>query len=321
MTVPNRYGSSDSYRYGFQGQEKDDEIKGEGNSLNYKFRMHDPRVGRFFAVDPLSKQYPWNSTYAFSENNVIASIELEGLEKVKLFNFSFAPFDRFGGGFHGDGDDSKFGNNRSPGIKGKEGFRIGAKAEIDLATSKLIQKEAYGAWSQWLNTEPDFSNAEFEEFKFNDNNLYFHLSGNNDEFLIPAMTGDIDVHLNFSFKDLGDNLFQVSGNTYGDRFPSNETYLVDEGGNKLFLGVSGVDNENGFWGPIVELPFNGGEKMQKFSFQIKFNDKNEIDKIILNSGEEYTREEWNKNFTKLDPQDKNTGTDVQDKKIKKDYKN
>ncbi|GAB4261076.1 MAG: hypothetical protein Kow0079_17770 [Vicingaceae bacterium] len=68
------------YRYGFQGQERDDEIKGEGNALNYKFRMYDPRLGRFFAVDPLFAKYPWNSTYAFSENRVINGIELEGLE-------------------------------------------------------------------------------------------------------------------------------------------------------------------------------------------------------------------------------------------------
>jgi RHS repeat-associated protein len=80
MLVPSRHGSSDLYRYGFQGQEKDDEIKGEGNSLNYTFRMHDPRIGRFFAVDPLFKEYAYNSPYAFSENRVIDLNELEGLE-------------------------------------------------------------------------------------------------------------------------------------------------------------------------------------------------------------------------------------------------
>ena len=42
--------------------------------------MHDPRVGRFFAVDPLFRKYPYNSPYAFSENRVIDGIELEGLE-------------------------------------------------------------------------------------------------------------------------------------------------------------------------------------------------------------------------------------------------
>jgi RHS repeat-associated protein len=76
----------DFYRYGFQNQEKDDELKGAGNSVNYKYRMHDPRVGRFFAVDPLAKSYPWNSVYAFSENVVINSYELEGLEKVHVYN-------------------------------------------------------------------------------------------------------------------------------------------------------------------------------------------------------------------------------------------
>ncbi|WP_264560627.1 RHS repeat domain-containing protein [Flavobacterium sp. N2270] len=84
MLVPNRHGSSSAYRYGFQGQEKDDELKGEGNSLNYTFRMHDPRVGRFLSVDPLTKQYPHNSPYSFSENRVIDGMELEGLEYLSF---------------------------------------------------------------------------------------------------------------------------------------------------------------------------------------------------------------------------------------------
>ncbi|PKP12739.1 MAG: hypothetical protein CVU08_09030 [Bacteroidetes bacterium HGW-Bacteroidetes-3] len=86
MLLPNRHGNTGDYRYGFQGQEMDNEVKGEGNSVNYKFRMHDPRIGRFFAVDPLFKEYPWNSTYAFSENDVIRATELEGLEKRIMIN-------------------------------------------------------------------------------------------------------------------------------------------------------------------------------------------------------------------------------------------
>ncbi|MFB9110344.1 RHS repeat-associated core domain-containing protein [Flavobacterium gyeonganense] len=90
--VPNRHGSSNSYRYGFQGQEKDDEIKGEGNSLNYTYRMHDPRIGRFFAVDPLAKAYPHYTPYIFSGNKLIHAIELEGMEEYELFLPS--PFQR-----------------------------------------------------------------------------------------------------------------------------------------------------------------------------------------------------------------------------------
>jgi len=82
MLLPGRHGNTSDYRYGFQGQEMDNEVKGEGNSVNYKYRMHDPRVGRFFARDPMFKEYPHNSSYAFSENRVIDALELEGLESM-----------------------------------------------------------------------------------------------------------------------------------------------------------------------------------------------------------------------------------------------
>jgi RHS repeat-associated protein len=86
MLLPNRHANTPDYRYGFQGQEMDNEIKGEGNSVNYKYRMHDPRVGRFFAVDPLFKEYSWNSPYAFSENRVLDGIDFEGLEWTRVEN-------------------------------------------------------------------------------------------------------------------------------------------------------------------------------------------------------------------------------------------
>ncbi len=83
MLLPNRHKDTDKYRYGFQGQEMDDEIKGEGNSLNYTFRMHDPRVGRFFAPDPLEPKSPWYTPYQFSGNRPIDKVELEGLESAE----------------------------------------------------------------------------------------------------------------------------------------------------------------------------------------------------------------------------------------------
>jgi len=69
------------YRFGFNGQEVDDEVKGEGNSLAFTYRVYDPRLGKFLSVDPLAPSYSWNSPYAFAENDVIRAIDLEGLEK------------------------------------------------------------------------------------------------------------------------------------------------------------------------------------------------------------------------------------------------
>jgi hypothetical protein len=52
-------------------------------------RIYDPRVGRFLSVDPLSGEYPWNSTYAFAENKVIRYVDLDGLEVGEPGNNSY----------------------------------------------------------------------------------------------------------------------------------------------------------------------------------------------------------------------------------------
>jgi RHS repeat-associated protein len=72
--------STFNYRFGFQGQEGDDEVSGKGNSYAFKYRIHDPRLGRFLSTDPIESEYPWNSPYAFAENRLGLGVELEGLE-------------------------------------------------------------------------------------------------------------------------------------------------------------------------------------------------------------------------------------------------
>ena len=82
MGQPGRqYSAGTGYRYGFNGKENDNEIKGEGNQQDYGMRIYDPRLGRFLSVDPLTKEYPWNSTYAFAENDLIRCVDLDGGER------------------------------------------------------------------------------------------------------------------------------------------------------------------------------------------------------------------------------------------------
>ncbi|WP_162946178.1 DUF6443 domain-containing protein [Chitinophaga barathri] len=66
----------------FQGQPLDDDLG--LNWYGFKWRNHDPQIGRFIQVDPLSEKYVHNSTYAFSENKVTAHVELEGLEGLSI---------------------------------------------------------------------------------------------------------------------------------------------------------------------------------------------------------------------------------------------
>lgn len=89
MPMPNRtysLSNGSKYRFGFNGQEKDDEVKGDGNSLEYKFRMYDPRLGKFLSVDPLATQYPFYSPYHFAGNNPIQYVDLEGKEPKDFRN-------------------------------------------------------------------------------------------------------------------------------------------------------------------------------------------------------------------------------------------
>jgi len=65
---------------GFNGARKDDDVKGEGNSYDFSFRVYDSRLGRFYSVDPFASNYSYNSTYAFAENRVIEGLDQEGLE-------------------------------------------------------------------------------------------------------------------------------------------------------------------------------------------------------------------------------------------------
>ena len=81
MEMPGRsYTATSSYRYGFNGKENDNEVKGEGNQQDYGMRTYDPRVGRFLCVDPISKKYPDLTPYQFASNTPIQGVDLDGRE-------------------------------------------------------------------------------------------------------------------------------------------------------------------------------------------------------------------------------------------------
>ncbi|MEP7377907.1 MAG: RHS repeat-associated core domain-containing protein, partial [Chitinophagaceae bacterium] len=75
-----KFASGSSYRYGFNGKENDNDVKGEGNQQDYGKRIYDPRLGKFLSVDPLTKTYPSLTPYQFASNSPIKCIDLDGLE-------------------------------------------------------------------------------------------------------------------------------------------------------------------------------------------------------------------------------------------------
>jgi RHS repeat-associated protein len=264
--------SSSEYRYGFQGQEKDDEIKGEGNSVNYTFRMHDPRVGRFLSVDPLASQFAWNSPYSFSENQVTWAVELEGLEKYIIHQRSFAPWPKFGKmemlpdtvgnrWYHGD--------NRGFSLSSNVTSRINSQFTVDISTGSLIGKPL--KWSDETISYDDFGNkisSVTEEPSFMVANpsksgmsvrtkTYF--SGSNP--LIPAILPSPPIQWDSDITIL-DNIangnISVSYNVIGKGFPAYEAFIEDEKGTKVFLAFQSAPKKQKFLERLSGAPYQQG---------------------------------------------------------------
>ena len=65
--------------------EKDDELKGEGNSYDFGARMLDPRVGRWFKPDNINK--PWLSQYQFASGNPINYVDGDGNDEIHFYYY------------------------------------------------------------------------------------------------------------------------------------------------------------------------------------------------------------------------------------------
>jgi RHS repeat-associated protein len=76
--------SSGAYRYGFNSKEKSDEIKGDGNSVDFGARIYDTRLGRWLSTDPLQAKFPDQTPYHFVTNNPINVIDYNGKDTIRF---------------------------------------------------------------------------------------------------------------------------------------------------------------------------------------------------------------------------------------------
>ncbi len=70
------------YRYAFNGMEKDDQVKGKGNSYDFGARMLDTRLGRWLTIDPLAMKFPNLSPYNFVLNTPIWAVDPDGRDII-----------------------------------------------------------------------------------------------------------------------------------------------------------------------------------------------------------------------------------------------
>lgn len=109
--------------------------------------MSDPRIGKFFAVDPLESQYPYYSPYAFSGNSVVGWIEFEGLE-TELPEYLWA---------HSDGykDLGNYYGRPNERIQVVEGWWIQTYVDQDGMDQYRVYDPSQGEWRRWVPAAPN----------------------------------------------------------------------------------------------------------------------------------------------------------------------
>ncbi len=84
MLMPGRKFNAGSYRYGFNGKENDNEVKGDGNSVDFGDRSYDGRIGRWMTTDRLASAYPSITPYAYAVNSPVMFIDPNGKWVAKV---------------------------------------------------------------------------------------------------------------------------------------------------------------------------------------------------------------------------------------------
>lgn len=135
----------DSYRYGYQGSEKDDESKGGGNSYTTYFRQLDPRVVRWFIIDP--KHKAWESPYVSMGNSPTYRNDVLGDTDSPIFD-----------------ENGEMLGTDDQGVKGKaiimdkkdftQGMSHKEATEKNLGFGKLKSKDAQKKVISFLTTAP-----------------------------------------------------------------------------------------------------------------------------------------------------------------------
>ncbi len=127
--MPGRSFSSGEYRYGYQSSEKDGEIIGTGNSYTTKFRQLDPRLGRWWSIDPKSTSA--QSPYMAMDGNPIANNDRNGdcticdeLERAKIITHRAWP----------------------------EGDLINVRKSTSITNSKYSHSPSTGSGANWFRT-------------------------------------------------------------------------------------------------------------------------------------------------------------------------
>jgi len=117
MGMPGReYNAENSYRYGFNGKEKDKETS-KTTTYDYGFRIYSPALGKFLSIDPLTQKYAELSPYQFASNTPIQAVDLDGAESMFGWSIGLTPKQTAAAAYSWNKHNNKIVNGTASGVK------------------------------------------------------------------------------------------------------------------------------------------------------------------------------------------------------------
>ena len=191
------------------------------NTYDYGFRGYYVTIGRFTSIDPLAEQTPWQSPYAYADNNFINAIDWMGLGGTTGFSHSgdvcqYIVIDIQGNYLGGvDNDDDGIYLDPDGNWKPKDG-----KEDLERVGRMMFPFWVYENWIGLGKKAPGF---------YYKNNYSISISGSiGFQAAFPAWKGDIGVSLPAW------DLFEAS---YAWNEGYNLNYFAKEGKANISLGI------------------------------------------------------------------------------------
>jgi hypothetical protein len=196
--------------------------------------------GSFFAVDPFASEYLNNSPYAFSENVVIHSLELEGLEKWELSNGNTSA-ETFYGPFSNEYINSKQNKvDRYQGVREKTNsalLKVEYESSVGNVTPYPIEPSPVLIYDVPVVIK-NHSGMAFAEVKESSIYIYGGLDKMTPDFQVAVFAHEYAAHYLEEIFDLIEDSPGVVIPTFEEN-PFHDPTLPDKGPNKKFLqGVS-----------------------------------------------------------------------------------
>lgn len=153
--MPNRKIIGEPYRYGYQGQEVDDET----GKPAFQLRLYDPRINRWLTTDPAGQHA---SPYLSMSNNWVNSVDPNGGWDTKWGQF----WAWVGNGFKGERFTSDYGGDKKYGIGIDQGdtgtFLAFNKSGLNAVNSNFEGYASFGSDPSILSAGFNGSFSEYE---------------------------------------------------------------------------------------------------------------------------------------------------------------